>query len=184
MILLPDPELQGSALLHVPDLVGPPEGGVQVDSELEPLAVVSDLPSDIDQQNVVLAAVFPHVHLPGGFLTLATGGPGVVLRVGGVAGLVLAGAALGVAAAVSSPGTGGQVRPGHLDAGSDGGAGLLVTLGAPVTLLARHSVLAGALPTGLVTDLAAGPHWVTVTGLAGLLVCHRLLGVSVVSLLV
>ena len=81
MVLLPDPELERAALLHVPHLVGPPEGGVQVDSELEPLAVVSDLPADIDQQNVVLAAVFPHVHLPGGFLALTAGGPGIVLGV-------------------------------------------------------------------------------------------------------
>ena len=49
MILLPHPELQRAALLHVPHLVGPPEGGVQVDSELEPLPVISDLPANIDQ---------------------------------------------------------------------------------------------------------------------------------------
>ena len=70
MVLLPHPELQWSALLHVPHLVGPPEGGVQVDSELQPFPVISDHPTDIDQENVVLAAVLPHVDLPGGLLAL------------------------------------------------------------------------------------------------------------------
>ena len=182
MILLPHPELERAALLHVPDLDGPPEGGVQADSELEPLAVISDLPAHIEEEHEVLAAVFPHVDLPGGLLALTAGGPGVVLGVGGVAGLLLAGTALTVAA-VPPPGAGGQAGPGHLDAGRDGGAGLLVTLGASVALLPRHPVLAGALPAGLVTDLAAGPHRVTVAGPAGFLVGHRLLVVPVVTLL-
>ena len=181
MVLLPDPELERPALLHVPDLVGPPEGGVQVHAELQPFPVISDHPANIDEENVVLATVLPHVHLPGGLLTLGAGGPGVVLGVGGVAWL-LAGAGVGVAG-VASPGAGGQTGPGHLDTGSDGRSRLLVSLGTPVTLLPGHSVLAGTLATGLVTDLPAGPHRVTVAGSAGLLVRHRLLGVPVVALL-
>ena len=104
-----------------------------------------------------------------------------MLGVGGVA-RVVAGAGLSVPG-VSSPGAGGQAGPGHLDAGGDGGARLLVSLGAPVTLLPSHSVLTGTLAAGLVTDLAAGPHRVTVAGPASFLVGHRLLGVPVVTLL-
>ena len=81
MILLPHPELQGSPLLHVAHLITPPEGRVKARLELEPLAVVSDLLPDVDQQHVVLAAVLPHVDLPGGLGALAATYPRVMLGV-------------------------------------------------------------------------------------------------------
>ena len=59
----------------------------------------------------------------------------------------------------------------------------MVSLGTLVTLLARHSVLAGTLASRLVTDLATGPHGVTVARLAGLLVGHGVPLVPVVALL-
>ena len=188
VILLPDPELQGPALLHVPHLAAPPERCVEARLELEPLAVVPDLLADVDQQDVVLAAVLPHVDLPGGLGALAAARPRVVLGVGAVVAAPATGGAAvrGVAAVGLAPAPRlhrRQARAGHLDAGRDGGARLLVALGAPVTLLARDPVLAGALPIGLVADLAARPHGVTVAGSARLLVSHRLVGVPEVSLL-
>ena len=188
MILLPHPELEGPALLHVPHLLAPPEGGVETRLELEPLAVVSDLLPDVDQEDVVLAAVLAHVDLPGGLGALATADPCVMLGVGAVVTAPAArGATVGAVAAVgvpSAPRRGRrQAAGGDLDAGRDGGARLLVALGAPIALLAGDAVLTRALAIGLITDLAAGPHWVTVARPAGLLVRHRLLVVPEVSLL-
>ena len=189
VILAAHPQLQRPALLHVPHLGRPPEGGVQARLELEPLAVVADLLADVDEEDVVLAAVLPHVHLARGLGALAAAGARVVLRVAGVvAAALLRGVAAvallaGRAAAAGGGGGEGGAGAGHLDAGRDGGAGLLVTLGTPVTLLARDPVLAGALPAGLLADLAAGAHRVAVAGAARLLVRHRLLVVPEVALL-
>ena len=84
MILLLDPQLQRTTLLHVSDLVGSSERGIKTRFELEPLSVISNLSSDIDQENIILSAIFPHVHFSGRLGALSTAGPGIVLRVGGV----------------------------------------------------------------------------------------------------
>ena len=84
MILFLDPQLQGTALLHVSDLVGSSERRIKTRFELEPLSVISNLSSDIDQENIILSAIFPHVHFPGRLGTLSTAGPSIVLRIGGV----------------------------------------------------------------------------------------------------
>jgi len=104
VILFPHPELQGPALLHIPYLVTSPERGVQTRLELEPLAVVSDLLPDVDQEDVVLAAVLAHVDLPGGLGTLATAHPRVMLGIGAVVTAPAArGATVGGVAAVGVP---------------------------------------------------------------------------------
>ena len=78
-VLLLHPQLDGSALLHVPHLVRPSEGGVKARLELHVLARRSDLPADADQEDVVLPAVLPHVHLPRHSRAVGTGGPLVPL---------------------------------------------------------------------------------------------------------
>jgi len=188
VIFFPHPELQGPSLLHVPYLVTPPECGVQTRLELEPLAVVSDLLANVDQEDVVLAAVFAHVDLPGGLGALTTAHPRVMLGVGAVVTAPAArGATVGGVATVGVPPPPWRGRRhavgGDLDAGCYGGAGLLVALGAPIALFASDTVLTWTLSICLVTYLAAGSDRMTVTGSASLLVCHRLVGVPEVSLL-
>lgn len=51
---------------------------------------------------------------------------------------------------------------GLTDAGGDGRAALLVTLGAAVAGDTRYAVLARALTGGLVTGLSRGPDWMAV----------------------
>ena len=72
-VLLLHPQLDGSALLHVPHLVRPSECGVEARLELHVLARRSDLPADADQKDIVLPTVLPHVHLPRDSRTVGTG---------------------------------------------------------------------------------------------------------------
>lgn len=63
--------------------------------------------------------------------------------------------------------THGSAGSARTDAGGDGGAALLVALGAAVAGDACHTILAWALTRGLVAGFAGGAHRVAITGCEG-----------------